>query len=135
MADNAWLEEVGKLIGAATAAVGALVGGAAVIRRRLVRDQTETIKDRAEGDFVVTLLKERDEAQADARTAWEARQKDTELIGRLTSQTEYQRQEIERLKKEFAAFKRQVARLYPDARAFVQSDFAPPDLDPLPPSK
>lgn len=110
---------------AATAAIGA-AGGAIALRRRLSRDRTEMTKDRVESEFVVLLLKERDEALANAREAWRVRQVDAESIARLTSQNLYQQQEIERLKGEFGAFKRLIARLYPATRPFLESDFPPP---------
>lgn len=110
---------------AATAVIGA-AGGAAVLRRRLSRDKTEMTKDRVESEFVVLLLKERDEALASAREAWRVRQVDAESIARLQSQNLFQEQEIQRLKQEFGAFKRLIARLYPATRAFLESDFPPP---------
>ena len=114
---------------AATAAIGA-AGGAVALRRRLSRDRTEMTKDRVESEFVTLLLKERDEALASAREAWRVRQVDAESIARLTSQNLYQQQEIERLKSEFAAFKRLMVRLYPTTRSFFDSDFSKPDLGP-----
>lgn len=110
---------------AATAVVGA-AGGAALLRRRLSRDRTEMTKDRVESEFVVLLLKERDEALESAREAWRVRQVDAESIARLTSQNAYQQGEIERLKEEFHAFKRLIARLYPATRVFLESDFHQP---------
>jgi hypothetical protein len=119
---------------AATAVIGA-AGGAAVLRRRLSRDKTEMTKDRVESQFVTLLLRERDEALASAQEAWRVRQVDAESIARLTSQNLYQQQEIERLKAEFTAFKRLIARLYPATRAFLESGFQQPtDLAPEPPA-
>lgn len=118
---------------AATAVIGA-AGGAALLRRRLSRDKTEMTKDRVESEFFTLLLKERDEALANAREAWRVRQVDAESIARLTSQNIYQQQEIERLKQEFASFRRLIARLFPATRAFLESDFPiPTDLAPLDP--
>jgi len=120
---------------AATAVIGA-AGGAAVLRRRLSRDKTEMTKDRIESEFFTLLLKERDDALASAREAWRVRQVDAESIARLTSQNIYQQQEIERLKQEFASFKRLIARLYPSTRAFLESDFSKPvDLSPEEPQE
>lgn len=113
---------------AATAVIGA-AGGAALLRRRLSRDNTEMTKDRVEGQFFGQLLKERDDALADAREAWRVRQVDVESIARLTSQNLYQQQEIERLRDEFSSFKRLIVRLYPTTRAFLESEFSlPSDL-------
>jgi hypothetical protein len=118
-------------VAAVTAAVTAAVGGVAVMRRRLSRDRTEITKDRVESEFLKVLLKERDEALANAREAWQARHVDAESIARLTAQNVYQQAEIERLKHDFAAFKRLIARLSPSLRAFMESEFgAPPDLKP-----
>ena len=114
---------------AVTAGIGVL-GGAALLRRRLSRDKTEMTKDRIESQFVTLLLRERDEALASAREAWRVRQVDVESIARLMSQNNYQQAEIERLKAEFASFKRLIARLYPATRAFLESDFQVPDLTP-----
>ena len=119
---------------AATAVIGA-AGGAAVLRRRLSKDRTEMTKDRVESEFVVLLLRERDEALASAHEAWRVRQVDAESIARLTSQNIYQQQEIERLKQEFAAFKRLIARMYPATRSFLESDFSrPTDMAPETPA-
>jgi hypothetical protein len=123
---------------AITGSIGA-AGGAALLRRRLSRDRTEMTKDRVESQFVVLLLKERDDAMENAgkawdnaREAWRMRQVDAESIARLTSQNQFQQQEIERLKTDFAAFKRLIARLYPATRNFLESDFPEPDLTPRP---
>lgn len=123
--DTGMTQQVVGWTAAATAAIGA-AGGAALLRRRLSRDRTEMTKDRVESEFFTLLLKERDEALASAREAWRVRQVDAESIARLTSQNLYQQQEIERLKVEFSAFKRLIARLYPSTRSFLESDFSPP---------
>jgi len=107
---------------AATAAV-TTVGGVALLRRRLSRDRTEMTKDRVESVFITQLLKERDEAVGMAREAWRDRQVDVESIARLQSQNAYQQAEIERLKSEFGSLKRLIARLYPETRVFLESDF------------
>lgn len=128
--DTGLTQQVVGWTAAATAAIGA-AGGAALLRRRLSRDKTEMTKDRVESEFFTLLLKERDEALASAREAWRVRQVDAESIARLTSQNIYQQQEIERLKLEFASFKRLIARLYPTTRSFLES--GPADLDETPP--
>ena len=87
-------------------------------------------KDRVESEFVVLLLKERDAAMDSAREAWSARQLDAESIARLKAQNDHQQLEIERLKQEFSAFKRLIARLYPNTRVFLESDFGMTDLGP-----
>ncbi len=102
-----------------------LIGSAALLRRRLSRDRTEIVKDRVEGSFVQQLVAERDSALAEWRTAVMARQADTQAIARLTTQNEHQAQEIFRLQAEFSTFKRMLARLYPEVRAFLGSDFPP----------
>jgi len=105
-----------------TAAVST-VGGVALLRRRLSRDRTEMTKDRAESAFITQLLKERDAAVTLARDAWRDRQTDVESIARLQAQNAYQQSEIERLKAEFGSLKRLIARLYPETRVFLESDF------------
>lgn len=102
-----------------------LVGTVALLRRRLSRDSTEMTKDRAESTIVELLLKERDEAIADARDAWAARAANTEAIARLTAQNAHQAMEIQRLTREMATFRRMLGRLYPDTRQFLGTDFAP----------
>ncbi len=112
------------IAGWGAAGVG-LAGSLALLRRRLSRDQTEMTKDRTESRFVERLLQDRDAALAEHREALRARQTDSEAIARLTSQNEHQAREIERLTVEFAAFKRMLARLYPETRQFLGSDFPP----------
>jgi molecular chaperone GrpE (heat shock protein) len=109
-----------------SAAVLTAVGGGALLRRRLSRDRTEITKDRVESEFLVLLLKERDQAFASAREAWRQREEDAQSIARLTSQTAFQQAEIDRLHAEFQRFKRMIARLYPTTRPFLESDFSPP---------
>jgi hypothetical protein len=131
--DTGLTQQVVGWTAAATAVIGA-AGGAALLRRRLSKDHTEMTKDRVESEFVVLLLRERDDALESAREAWRVRQVDAESIARLTSQNAYQQQEIERLKAEFAAFKRLIARMYPATRVFLESDFSKPvDFAPEPP--
>ncbi len=110
------------IAGWGAAGVG-LVGSAALLRRRLSRDRTEMTKDRVESKFVERLIDDRDAAIAEAREASHARQIATEAIARLTAQNEHQAGEISRLRVEFAAFKRMMLRMYPEALQFVGSDF------------
>jgi hypothetical protein len=125
-------QQIAGIAGAVTAAVG----GLAVMRRRLSRDRTEMTKDRVESDFFKVLLKERDEALAQAREAWLARRVDAESIAKLTAQNSYQQAEIERLKHDFAAFKRLIVRLSPSLRPFMESEFGiPTDLKPEVPAE
>lgn len=107
------------------AAVVALAGSAALLRRRLSRDRTAIAKDTVEATFVERLLQERDAAQADARAAWQARQADAETIARLTSLTTSQAKEISRMAENFAAFQRKIGRLYPATREFLDTDWVP----------
>lgn len=107
------------------AAAVALVGSAALLRRRLSRDRTEIAKDTAETSFVERLLLDRDSARADAREAWQAHQADVETIARLITQTDGQAKEISRLIDNFAAFQRKIGRLYPITREFLDSNRVP----------
>ena len=111
------------------AAAFAAMGSFALLRRRLSKDKTELAKDQAERTFIALMLAERDQAIAEKHEAWRVRQVDVESIARLTSQNLYQQEEIERLVREFATFKGLIARLYPDTRRFLESDFA--ELDDL----
>ena len=63
-----------------------LAGSAALLRRRLSRDRTAISKDKVEMTFVEQLVKERDSALAEWRSAILARQADSEAIARLTAQ-------------------------------------------------
>ncbi|HWH83455.1 MAG TPA: hypothetical protein VNU71_14585 [Burkholderiaceae bacterium] len=110
------------IVGSSVAGAG-LVGSFALLRRRLSRDRTEMIKDRAEGNIIEMTIAERNEARAEARTAWMAHQAATEAVARLTAQNEAQGREIARLTTEFDAFKRLLARMYPETRKFLVSDF------------
>ena len=102
-----------------------LAGSAALLRRRLSRDRTAMTKDKVEMTFVDQLVKERDSALAEWRMAILARQADSEAIARLSAQNAHQAGEISRLQLEFATFKRMLARLYPEARQFLGSDYPP----------
>ena len=107
------------------AAVLTAVGGGALLRRRLSRDRTEMTRDHVESEFLLLLLKERDQALASAREAWRQREEDAQSIARLSSQTAFQQAEIDRLHAEFDHFKRTIVRLYPTTRQFLESDFQP----------
>ena len=108
-----------------TAAVLTAVGGGALLRRRLSRDRTEMTRDRVESEFLLLLLKERDQALATAREAWRQREADAQSIAQLASQNAFQQAEIDRLHDEFKQFKRTIARMYPTTRPFLESDFQP----------
>ena len=112
------------------AGIVALVSSGALLRRKLSRDHVELTKDRAESAIVNLLLKERDEgqvavrdAQANMREAWKERHADAEAIARLTAENAYQAAEIARLSAEMESFKRVLARLYPDTRQFLDSNY------------
>lgn len=117
----------GEAVQLVLAGVGGLVtvgGSVAVLRRRVSKDNTEIHKDKTEAEFVTRLLAERDEAIERAEEASKNRDSDRSAIARLEEQNRGQAREIERLQKEFEAFKRVTLRLYPNTRAFLQSDFA-----------
>jgi hypothetical protein len=103
-----------------------------LLRRRWSRDQTEMTKDRAESHLIITAMAERDEARAEARAAWASQQADGAAIARLTAQNEQQAREIQRLTQEFAAFKRMMARMHPETRDFLGTDFQPMPKEPTP---
>ena len=108
-----------------SAAGAVFVGSVALLRRRLSRDRTEITKDTVEASFVERLLIERDNAQADARAAWQARQVDAETIARLLSEANSQAAEIARMSKEFASFQRKIGRIFPTAREFLDTGCVP----------
>lgn len=116
---------IGGAVSAAVAGVGGLVAAATVLRRRLSRDATEMTKDRAESRFVEVLLRERDEAIAEAREAMRARQANVEDIARLTAENAHQEREIARLTTEFAALKKMLMRVVPETRRYLSSTFDP----------
>lgn len=116
------------IAGVGAAGIG-LAGSAALLRRRLSRDKTEMVKDRAESTIVELLLKERDQARDEAQTALKTHHDDAQTIARLTVDSTYQSAEIARLVIEFAAYKRLMVRMYPETRTFIVSEFS--DLDPL----
>jgi hypothetical protein len=118
------LEQLGDLVMGGGAGAG-LLGTVLMLRRRLSRDSTEMTKDRAEAHIIQTALLERDAARAEARAAWAEHQADAEAIARLTAQNVHQAKEIERLTAEFRAFKRMLARVFPETREFLISDFQP----------
>ena len=117
-------QQLAELLGAGAGGAG-LLSVALMLRRRWSRDSTEITKDRAEAQIILTAMAERDEARADARAAWLAHQADAEAIARLSAQNEHQAREIARLTTEFASFKRMLARIYPETRQFLVSDFQP----------
>jgi molecular chaperone GrpE (heat shock protein) len=126
------VNEVAQAIFAFIAGALGLAGSAALLRRRLSRDETEMTKDRVESKFVAQLLEDRDDAVQRAREASQGRQADREEIARLGAQNAHQAAEIARLTQEFAAFKRMLVRLYPETRQFLTSDFPPLIKEPRP---
>jgi Spy/CpxP family protein refolding chaperone len=121
------MQQIAGWSAAGAAGVG-LAGSAALLRRRLSRDKTEIVKDRAADRILKTAMAERDEARAEARAIWIARAEDSAAIARLTAQNEHQAAEIARLELEFESYKRMLARLSPESRQFLGTDFAPPPL-------
>ena len=119
------MQRVAELSAAGAAGVG-VAGSVALLRRRLSRDKSEMVKDRAEDQILQTALVERDEARAETRAIWLARADDVAACARLTAQNEHQAAEIARLELEFSAQKRMLARLFPEARQFLGTDFLPP---------
>lgn len=115
------------------AGIIALATSIAVLVRRLSRDRTEMTKDRVESTFVETLQTERDEAIATARDAQRERQIAGEAIARLAAHNEFLRRENLRLQREFASYKRLMAKLFPDSQQFLATDWqqtTPPPPEP-----
>lgn len=104
------------------AAGAAGIGTAAVLLRRLSRDRTAIVKDRAESTLVELLLKERDQAIREWHKATFARQADSEVIARLSAQNEHLARESVRVAAELASIKRKVVRMYPESGRFFTTD-------------
>lgn len=128
-------QELLKALAAWSAAGAGLVGATAVLARRLSRDRTEMVKDRAESRFVEQMHADRAEAMQAWREAAAARKADAEAIARLTAENESQARDLARLAAEFAAFKRLVSRHAPELTRYLASDFQrlTPNMPPLPP--
>lgn len=75
-----------------------LAGGFMWLRRRVSRDNTEIVKDRAEGTMLQIALHERDKAMADAREAWKQRTSDAQEIAGLRAKNNYLEEEVTRLR-------------------------------------
>lgn len=125
------IEQLQDLVMGGGAGAG-LLGSVLMLRRRWSRDRTEITRDRVSDDVLVTVQAERQEARADAaaaradaRKAWAAHQALAETVAKLTARAEQQDRELERVRKEFGAFKRMVLRRYPELGEFMVSDFQP----------
>lgn len=140
-------------IAAGGGAVAALAGGAALVRRRLSRDSTEMVKDRAESDVVARLerMVEAANTQAAGATAQatadrEHRIANAQMIARLSAENDYLRRDLERVSAErdesrshldtlTGGVRRMVRDLPPAAQREVATDFAtlgPVEESPLP---
>lgn len=122
--DTTLLQSAGAMAGGGVALIGALT----ILVRRLSRDRNELTKDRVELDYLAQLLKERNDALMAARDALRERYDDSKVVARLTVENEFQAKELARLADDFAHFKRQLGRMYPQTRRFVESDFADDSL-------
>lgn len=74
--------------GSLVTAVLSIGAGIMWFRRRLSNDRLDAEKNRVEHSLLEVLTKERTEAMADARAAWEQRASDAKLIGKLTAEVE-----------------------------------------------
>lgn len=75
------------------------------LRRKLSRDSSQIVQDRAEGITVKTLMEvnkslavENERVKAEAREAWGYRTADARTIARLESDNQHLNQELERLR-------------------------------------
>lgn len=78
-------------------AAGGLLAASFWFRRRMSRDTTEIVKDRAEANLVQTLREERDRAMNEARDAWARRTTDAQRIAGLEAENRYLKQDVDRL--------------------------------------
>jgi seryl-tRNA synthetase len=109
-------------IGALVGAAGALIGAVTLLRRRLSRDNTEVVKDRAEADIVARLVIERDAAITEAQRVREQRTSDAQTIARLVAENEAQAREVIRL---LASIRKMVRGLPPEVQKVLVTDFMP----------
>lgn len=84
-----------EIVGSIGGFVGAAIVAVMYLRRRLPRDKLEALKDRTEGQFLAQIIAERDKAIADAREAWSQLNAMQRESGRLNSETEYLKRELE----------------------------------------
>lgn len=121
--------QIGPTAGGWLAAIATAIGSAAVLRRRLSTDKKEMTKDRVESQFLENLMAERNAAAQMARDAFAERAADLRIMARLEAVNQQQARDIERLRREFAAFKRLVIRLYPEASKFLPTERDDLDLN------
>jgi hypothetical protein len=109
-------------LGAAIGAAGTAITGALLLRRRLSRDNTEIVKDRAEADIVARLVIERDAAVAEAERVRRQHTSDAEAIARLTSENQALAREAERL---LSSIRKMMRGLSPEVQRVLATDFQP----------
>lgn len=113
------MNSIAELLTGGAATLGVMAPYVMYLRRKLRNDT-------AEADMLAILKAERDEARAAEKVATASAQHAAENAARLQAVNNHQAEEIERLAREFAAFKRLIQRLYPDTREFLDSNFQPP---------
>lgn len=116
-------------------AAGVIASAFFWVRRRLSRDKTEMLKDRAEEgviaqlrDLVIKVQEERDRAHADAREAWARRTADAELIAAYRAENEYLKRDVQRLSEEVHELQESVAILRSALTRITGAPPAPPVL-------
>jgi len=111
-------------LGAWSAAIAGAVAGAMALRRRWSSDSAGVTRDRTESRFLDQLI---DDASS-VRQAMRERQADAAAIAQLQERNRALERELAILTMEFEAFKRLIARNFPDAREWLGTGFA--ELDP-----
>ena len=109
-------------LAAALGGAAACLGAFAALRRRMSRDRTEIVKDRAEADIVARLVIERDAAVTEAKRVMSQRVADAETIARLVAENEDLNREVHRL---LGSIRKMVRELPPEMRRVMATDFQP----------
>ncbi len=107
-------------LGAWSAAIASVGAAGMAARRRWSRDSTGVARDRTESKFLDQLI---DDASA-IRKAMRERQADAAAIAALQERNRALERELAVLTMEFEAFKRLIARNFPDAREWLGTGFA-----------
>lgn len=80
----------------------AVVAGILYFRRKLSRDSTEIIKDRADGKFTQQLMESLEARSAEAKEAWAKFNELNAEVGELRAANAYLKREVDRLVGELA---------------------------------
>lgn len=123
------LSTFGEWTQSALTAAGGALGSFFVLRRRYSQDSNAIVHDKAEGNLIGTLMRERDAALISAKEAWAQRTDDAKAIARFEALMEAAERETKRLREEIFAMRLHtrkltaiIVRLDPQAAAILQLD-------------